>query len=75
VKIQRIITAEGRPGVAIRTDTIDAEEIQCLSNLWGFDRVPDSPLTPKQVLGEYQKKGVFGPLGSFRVHLVGGLPR
>ena len=74
MKIQRIITAEGQSGVATRVDTIDTAAIKYLSNIWGFDRVPDLPLSPEQVLGEYQKKGAFGPLGSVRVHLAVAKP-
>jgi hypothetical protein len=74
MKIQRIITAEGESGVATRIDTIDTAAIQYLANIWGFDRVPDLPLRPEQVLGEYQRMGVFGPLGSLRVHLVTAAP-
>jgi len=74
MKIQRIITAEGKSGVATRIDTIDTATIQYLANIWGFDRVPDLPLRPEQVLGDYQKMGIFGPLGSVRVHLVTAAP-
>ena len=74
MKIQRIITAEGQSGVATRIDTIDTAAIKYLSNIWGFDRVPDLPLSPQQALGEYQKKGAFGPLGSMRVHLAVAKP-
>lgn len=74
MKIQRIITAEGQSGVATRIDSIDTAAVQYLSNIWGFDQIPELPLTPEQVLGEYQKKGVFGPLGGVRVHLVVSKP-
>ena len=69
MKIQRIITAEGQSGVATRIDTIDTAKIDFLTNIWGFDRVPDLPLRPGQVLGEYKKQGMFGPPGSIRVNL------
>jgi hypothetical protein len=69
MKIQRIITAEGKSGVATRTDTIDTATIDFLTNIWGFDRVPDLPLRPEQALGEYKKLGIFGPLGGLRVDL------
>ena len=69
MQIKRIITAEGKNGVAIRTDTFDTTTIDFLTNIWGFDRVPDLPLRPEQVLGEYQKMGIFGPPGGIRVDL------
>lgn len=69
MKIQRIITAEGKSGVATRIDTIDTATIDFLTNIWGFDRVPDLPLRPEQVLGEYQQLGIFGPLGGIRVDI------
>jgi hypothetical protein len=69
MKIQRIITAEGKSGVATRIDTFDTATIDFLTNIWGFDRVPGLPLRPEQVLGEYKRLGVFGPLGGMRVDL------
>ena len=69
MQIKRIITAEGKNGVATRTDTFDTSTISFLNNIWGFDKVPTLPLSPEQVLGEYQKMGIFGPAGSVRVDL------
>jgi hypothetical protein len=69
MKIQRIITAEGKTGVATRIDTIDTATADFLTNIWGFDKVPELPLTPEQVLGEYKPLGMFGPLGGIRVDL------
>ena len=69
MKIQRILTAEGKTGVATRVDTIDTATIDFLTNIWGFDKVPGLPLTPEQVLGEYRPLGIFGPLGGLRVDL------
>ena len=69
MKIQRIITAEGKTGVATKIDTIDTATADFLTNIWGFDKVPDLPLTPEQVLGEYKPLGMFGPLGGIRVDL------
>ena len=69
MKIQRIITAEGRTGVATKVDTIDTATADFLTNIWGFDKVPALPLTPEQVLGEYKPLGMFGPLGGMRVDL------
>ena len=69
MNVQRIITAESRSGVATRIDTIDTATIDFITNIWGFDKVPQLPLSPEQVLGEYQKKGIFGPPGSFRLDL------
>ena len=40
MKIQRIITAEGKTGVATRVDTIDTATVPFLTNIWGFDKVP-----------------------------------
>ena len=69
MKIQRIITAEGQSGVATKIDTIDTTKVDFLTNIWGFDKVPDLPLTPEQILGEYKPLGMFGPLGGIRVDL------
>ncbi len=69
MKIQRIITAEGKTGVATKVDTIDTATADFLTNIWGFDKVPALPLTPEQVLGEYKPLGMFGPLGGLRVDL------
>jgi hypothetical protein len=69
MKIQRIITAEGKTGVATRVDTIDTATVPFLTNIWGFDKVPQLPLTPEQVLGEYKPLGIFGPLGGIRADL------
>ena len=69
MKIQRIITAEGKTGVATKVDTIDSATVPFLTNIWGFDKVPTLPLTPEQVLGEYKPLGIFGPLGGLRVDL------
>jgi hypothetical protein len=69
MNIQRIISAEGKSGVATRIDTIDTASVDFLTNIWGFDKVPDLPLRPEQVLGEYKMLGMFGPLGGLRVDL------
>jgi hypothetical protein len=69
MQIKRIITAEGKNGVATRTDTFDTSTIDFLTNIWGFDHVPELPLKPEQVLGEYQKMGIFGPPGGIRADL------
>lgn len=69
MQIKRIITAEGKNGVATRTDSFDTSTIDFLTNIWGFDQVPNLPLSPEQVQGEYQKMGIFGPPGGIRVDL------
>ncbi|TSJ36524.1 cupin domain-containing protein [Mucilaginibacter corticis] len=69
MQIKRIITAEGQNGVATRTDSFDTSAIDFLTNLWGFDRVPDLPVRQEEVLGEFQKLGIFGPPGSMRIDL------
>jgi hypothetical protein len=74
MKIQRVVTAEGKTGVATRIDTIDTATIDFLTNIWGFDKVPGLPLTPEQVLGEYIPLGMFGPLGGLRVDLFTLIP-
>lgn len=69
MKIKRIITAEGQSSVVTKIDTIDTSIVDHVTNVWGFDRVPELPLRPQQVLGEYQPMGIFGPLGGIRVDL------
>lgn len=74
MKIQRVVTAEGKTGVATRIDAIDTATIDFLTNIWGFDKVPGLPLTPEQVLGEYIPLGMFGPLGGLRLDLFTLVP-
>ena len=69
MKIQRMITAEGKTGVVTKVDTIDTASVDFLTNIWGFDKVPSLPITPEQVLGEYKPMGMFGPLGGLRIDL------
>ncbi|WP_214071211.1 hypothetical protein [Mucilaginibacter sp. dw_454] len=69
MQIRRIITGEAKIGVATTIDTIDTETIDFVTNIWGFDRVPNLPLRSEEVLGEYKKMGMFGPLGGIRVDL------
>ena len=74
MKIRRIITAETPSGVTTQTDelsdTSSVTEGIDLFDIWGFDRVPELPLRPEQVLGEYKPLGLFGPLGAVRVGIV-----
>jgi hypothetical protein len=74
MKVRKIVTAEGRSGVAAKIEDFDTDNVKYLRNLWGFDQIPDLPLSAAQALGEYKKMGIFGPSGSFRVHLVVAKP-
>ncbi len=70
--IRRITSAEAPSGVVTQTDDIldtASRTSTDVVNLWGFDKVPDLPLRPEQVLGAFQQMGIFGPLGGIRVDL------
>ena len=70
MKMRRIVSAEGKAGVVMQVDDLlDTETADRVTNIWGFDEIPQLPLTPEQVLGEYKRLGIFGPKGSVRVDL------
>lgn len=73
MKIRRITTAEAPTGVVTQTDEVfDTSTVQDLTHafdIWGFDEVPELPLRPEQVLGEYKELGLFGPRGGIRVDI------
>ena len=70
MKMRRILSAEGKTGVVMQvSDVLDTETADRVTNIWGFDKIPQLPLTPEQVLGEYKRLGIFGPKGSVRVDL------
>ena len=53
MKMRRIVSAEGKAGVVMQvSDILDTETADRVTNIWGFDKVPELPLTPDQVLGE-----------------------
>jgi hypothetical protein len=71
MKMRRIVTAESKEGVVVQaSDLLESTSADLTTNVWGFDQLPTLPLTAKQVLGEYQKKGIFGPKGSVRVDVI-----
>jgi hypothetical protein len=71
MKMRRIVTAESKEGVVVQaSDLLESISADLTTNVWGFDQLPTLPLTAKQVLGEYQKKGIFGPKGSVRVDVI-----
>ena len=64
MKMRRIVSAEGKAGVVMQVDDLlDTETADRVTNIWGFDKIPQLPLTPEQVLGEYKRLGIFGPKG------------
>lgn len=68
MNIRRIVTAETKSGVEVQTtDLLETTSADLPTNIWGFDQLPNLPLTAKQVLGEYRQKGLFGPKGAVRV--------
>jgi hypothetical protein len=70
MKMRRIVSAEGKAGVVMQvTDLLDTDTADVVTNIWGFDKTPELPLTPEQVLGEYKRLGIFGPKDSVRVDL------
>ncbi len=71
MKMRRIVTAENKSGVVMQaSDLLESTSADLTTNIWGFDQIPNLPLTAKQVLGHYQKKGIFGPKGSVRVNVA-----
>ena len=65
MKMRRIVSAEGKAGVVMQVDDLlDTETADRVTNIWGFDKIPQLPLTPEQVLGEYKRLGIFGPKDS-----------
>jgi Cupin domain len=74
MNVRRIVTAESKSGVAVRTDTFDTAAVEFLTNIWGFDRVPTLPLRSEQVLGEYKPQSIFGPHGGIRLDLFTLVP-
>lgn len=70
MKMRRIVSAETKAGVLMQVDDLlDTETADRVTNIWGFDKIPQLPLTPEQVLGEYKRLGIFGPKDSVRVDL------
>jgi len=51
------------------TDILDHRTADVVTEIWGFNKIPNLPLTPEQVLGDYKKLGIFGPSGSVRVNI------
>src|ERR1700759_3772899 len=70
MKMRRIVSAETKAGVVMQVDDLlDTDTADRATNIWGFDKIPQLPLTPEQVLGEYKRLGIFGPKDSIRVEL------
>ncbi|ALK31110.1 MULTISPECIES: cupin domain-containing protein [Burkholderiaceae] len=70
MKMRRIVSAESKAGVVMQvSDVLDTDTADRVTNIWGFDKIPQLPLTPDQVLGEYKRLGIFGPKDSVRVDL------
>lgn len=70
MKMRRIVSAESKAGVVMEvSDILDTDTADVVTNIWGFDKIPDLPLRPEQVLGEYKRLGIFGPKDSVRVDL------
>ena len=64
MKMRRIVSAESKAGVVMQVDDLlDTDTADRVVNIWGFDKIPELPLTPEQVLGEYKRLGIFGPKG------------
>ena len=71
MRIRRIVSAESKAGVVMRaSDLLDARTAGLCTNIWGFDKIPELPLAPERVLGEYQRLGIFGPKDAVRVNLI-----
>jgi hypothetical protein len=74
MRIRRITTAEAPFGVFAETDDVfDTSTVEAgidVFDIWGFDKVPDLPVRPEHVFGEYKRLGVFGPLDAVRVAIM-----
>lgn len=70
MKMPRIVTAESKSGVVVQaSELLESSSADFTTNLWGFDGLPSLPVQADQVLGFYQKKGMFGPKGAVRVNV------
>jgi hypothetical protein len=70
MKMRRIVSAESETGVVMQVDDLlDTDTADRVTNIWGFDSIPQLPLTPEHVLGAYKRLGIFGPKDSVRVDL------
>ena len=46
MKMRRIVSAEGKAGVVMQvSDILDTETADVVTNIWGFDKIPELPLT------------------------------
>ena len=73
MQIRRITTAESDAGVLTQVDDLTetgTRKVFDSVNIWGFDAIPDLPLRPEDVFGEYQDRGMFGPPGSLHADLL-----
>ena len=71
MKIRKIVSAETKTGVVMQaSDLLDTRTASLCTNIWGFDKIPDLPLAPAQVLGEYIQRGIFGPKDGVRVNVI-----
>jgi hypothetical protein len=70
MKMRRIVSAESKTGVIMEvTDLLDTNTADRVTNIWGFDQIPELPLTPEQLLSDYKQMGIFGPKDLLRVDL------
>jgi hypothetical protein len=75
MKMRRIVSAESKAGVVMQaSDLLDARTADLCTNIWGFDKIPDLPLAPEQVLGGYNQRGIFGPKDGVRVNVISLAP-
>ena len=52
MKMRRIVSAEGKAGVVMQvSDILDTETADVVTNIWGFDKIPELPL--KSLLNLY----------------------
>ena len=46
MKMRRIVTAESKSGVVMQvSDILDTETADRVTNIWGFDKIPELPLS------------------------------
>ena len=71
LKMRRIVTGESASGTVMEPSHIlDAATARLVTNIWGFDQMPELPLSPEAAKAAYKQMGVFGPTGAVRVNVI-----
>ena len=69
--MRRIVTGESASGTVMEAShLLDAATTHLVTNIWGFDQMPELPLAPQAARTAYKQLGVFGPKGAVRVNVL-----